>query len=65
MGDETPVMENVKRALKPQGGHFIKDRKVEIFVGVVLFLIGSLLMFDAFDSRGKKMPWPMGALAPW
>lgn len=58
-------MENVKRLLKPRGGHFIKDRKTEILLGVILFMVGALLLYDAFDARGKKLPWPAGAVAPW
>ena len=57
-------MENVKRRIKPNG-HFIKDRKVEIVLGVILFLVGALLLYDAFDARGKKVPWPASAIAPW
>jgi hypothetical protein len=57
-------VDNVKRAIKPRG-HFIQDRKTEIILGIVLFMAGALLLFDAFDARGKKMPWPMGAVAPW
>jgi hypothetical protein len=57
-------MENIKRRVKPTG-HFIKDRKLEIFVGVILFLVGALLVWDAFDGRGKNLPWPLGAIAPW
>jgi hypothetical protein len=57
-------MENVKRTIKPHG-HFMKNRKAEIALGVVLFLIGALLVYDAFDARGKHIPWPLGAIAPW
>jgi len=57
-------MDNVKRFVKPKG-HFIKDRKVEILVGLVLFLVGSMLIWDAFDGRGKKVPWPGGAIMPF
>lgn len=57
-------MDNVKRAIKPSG-HFINNRPVEIGLGIILFLIGALLVFDAFDGRGKKLPWPLGAIAPW
>jgi len=57
-------MDNVKRLVKPNG-HFINNRKVEIILGVILFLVGALLLYDAFDARGKKMPWPSGAIAPW
>jgi len=57
-------MENVKRHIKPTG-HFIKSRPVEITLGVILFMIGALLIWDAFDGRGKQLPWPLGAIAPW
>jgi len=57
-------MENIKRAIKPTG-HFMKNRRTEIALGVILFLIGALLVWDAFDGRGKKLPWPLGAVAPW
>lgn len=57
-------MDNVKRAVKPRG-HFMKNRKTEIMIGVILFLVGALLVYDAFDARGKKIPWPLGAVAPW
>lgn len=45
--------------------HLIEDRKTEIFVGLLLFLIGAVLIYDAFDRRGKKVPWPGGAILPW
>jgi hypothetical protein len=57
-------VDNVKRLIKPQG-HFIQNRALEILIGVVLFLAGALLVYDAYDARGKKLPWPGGAIAPW
>jgi hypothetical protein len=57
-------VDNIKRLVKPSG-HIIKDRGMEIFLGLILFLAGALLLYDAFDARGKKMPWPAGAIAPW
>jgi len=57
-------VKNVKRLVKPHG-HFIQDRKVEIVVGLLLFFVGALFLYDAFDGRGKEMPWPASALAPW
>lgn len=57
-------MDNVKRAIKPRG-HFVKNRKTEIFLGIVLFMAGALLIWDAFDGRGRKVPWPGGAILPW
>jgi len=45
--------------------HVFQDRKIEIILGVFLFAIGALLVYDAFESRGKKIPWPLGLVAPW
>ena len=57
-------MENVKRLVKPHG-HLIQNRSTELFVGLILFLAGSLLLYDAFNGRGKPLPWPTNKLAPW
>lgn len=57
-------MDNIKRVIKPHG-HFINDRKVEIFIGLLLFFTGAIMLWDAFDGRGKKVPWPGGAIMPW
>lgn len=57
-------MDNLKRAVKPQG-HFMASRSWQITIGIALFLIGALLVYDAFDGRGKKIPWPLGAITPW
>lgn len=57
-------MENIKNKVKPRG-HFIQNRKAEITIGIILFLVGALLVYDAFDARGKNLPWPLGAIAPW
>jgi len=58
-------VENVKRLVKPGGGHLIKDRKTEIVLGLILFFAGCLFLYDAFDARNKKMIWPLSGLAPW
>lgn len=57
-------MQNIVRRLKPRG-HLIENRKAEITIGAFLFLIGVALLWDAFDGRGKKLPWPASGLAPW
>jgi hypothetical protein len=57
-------MDNVKRLIKPRG-HFMQNRMLEILIGIVLFMAGALLVYDAYDGRGKKLPWPAGAVAPW
>lgn len=58
-------MDNVKRLVKPNGGHLIKDRRTELFLGFLLFFVGALLLYDAFNGRGKPLPWPTNKLAPW
>jgi hypothetical protein len=57
-------MQNVVRKIKPHG-HLIEDRKVEIIFGLLFAVVGCLLLWDAFDGRGKKLPWPTNVLAPW
>jgi hypothetical protein len=64
VGPEGHLVDNVKRAIKPTG-HFFKNRRTEIILGIALFLVGALLLFDAFDARGKKIPWPASAVTPW
>lgn len=54
----------VKRRIASRG-HLIKDRKKEIVIGLVLAVVGMILLWDAFDGRGRKMPWPASGLAPW
>lgn len=46
-------------------GHFIQSRGTEATIGFILAIVGMILIWDAFDSRGKKLPWPLGGLAPW
>lgn len=45
--------------------HIIQNRKYEIALGILLFVCGAILIFDAYDARGKKVPWPASVLAPW
>jgi hypothetical protein len=56
--------QSVKTRLKPRG-HLIESRGVEILVGVVLFIVGAVVLWDAFDGRGKSLPWPVSAVLPW
>ena len=57
-------MDNVKRLVKPRG-HFINDRRTELLFGFLMFAFGALLLFDAFNGRGKDLPWPANKLVPW
>lgn len=45
--------------------HLMADRRTEMFVGFILAFVGGILLWDAFDNRGKKLPWPLSGLAPW
>lgn len=58
-------MDTIHNKIRKPGQHYMKNRKAEIALGIVLFLVGCLLLYDAFDARGKKLPWPAGGLAPW
>jgi hypothetical protein len=55
---------NLKQVVKPKG-HLIESRSTEIAVGLLVFIFGCILLWDAFDGRGKKMPWPAGGIMPW
>lgn len=56
--------DSLKRIIKPQG-HLVKNRRTEIIVGLIALLLGVVLLWDAFDGRGKKMPWPASGMMPW
>lgn len=57
-------MDNVKRLIKPNG-HFIQNRKTELIVGLIVFVAGALLLWDAWNGRGKNAPWPLGGILPF
>jgi hypothetical protein len=48
-----------------QGQHFVKDRRIEIGLGFLAFVIGSYLLWDAYDNRGKNMKFPLGSFMPF
>lgn len=48
-----------------KNGHFLSSRGWEITIGAVLAIVGMILLWDAFDGRNRKMPWPLSGLAPW
>jgi uncharacterized membrane protein HdeD (DUF308 family) len=56
---------NPVTAAKDPGYHFMRNRTLEISLGFLAVIVGCLLLIDAFDSRGKKMIWPLSGLAPW
>lgn len=46
-------------------GIWIKDRKFELCLGILLFAVGAALVWDATDNRGKPLPFPLGAITPF
>jgi hypothetical protein len=46
-------------------GHVIENRWGECALGFVALVIGAYLVWDAFDNRGHKLPWPLSGLAFW
>lgn len=43
----------------------MRNRAWEMAIGFAFVVIGCILLWDAFDNRGKKMPWPISGLQPW
>lgn len=35
----------------------IQSRKLEVAIAIAFVLLGSFLLWDAFDNRGKDLPW--------
>lgn len=35
------------------------------WLGLGLFLLGAIWLYDAYDGRGKQGPWPLSTLFPW
>jgi hypothetical protein len=45
--------------------HLMQNRRMEIALGLLAFVIGCILIYDAYDARGKRLPWPASGLTPW
>ena len=45
--------------------HIIQDRNTEIIIGLFIIILGCFMIYDAYDARGKRLPWPASGLAPW
>lgn len=43
----------------------MKNRGAQIALGLLIFIVGSLLLYDAFNGRGRPIPWPASKLTPW
>lgn len=44
--------------------HPISDRRVELVVGVALFVAGAWLVHDSYEGRNKKRPFASKLLLP-
>lgn len=42
----------------------IRDRGVELALGVALFLAGAWLIHDAYEGRGKNRPFAASLILP-
>lgn len=38
---------------------------MELVIGIILFIAGAMLLWDAWNGRGKDAPWPIGAILPF
>jgi len=55
---------NIKNKLSPNGP-LIRNSKAEGVLGFLLLILACVLIWDAFDNRGKKLPWPVSGMLPW
>lgn len=49
---------------KPLKKHYM-PRGWEMFLGFAFALIGIWLLWEAYDNRGGKAPWPLSAFLPY
>lgn len=58
-------MSSIAERLIDPNQRIMQNRGLEIVLGFVAVILGCLLLYDAYDARGKKMIWPLSGLAPW
>lgn len=46
-------------------GHYIADQRAEVAAGVLAFLIGAVLLHDAYEGRGRDQPRLMRPFSFW
>lgn len=44
------------------GRPVIADRRTALLAGGALVLLGSYLLYDAYEHRGRTRPWPLRLL---
>lgn len=45
--------------------HPIKDQRKEVVIGFILFIVGVLLLYDAYDRRNNEKPLLMKLITPF
>lgn len=45
--------------------HLIRHQPTAVIVGGVLVVAGALVLYDAWDGRGKRTPWFLRWAFPW
>jgi len=48
--------------MKQPRKHVIQNRMLEIVVALSFAIAATYLLYDAFNWRGKDMPWPFSGL---
>lgn len=44
---------------------FIANKTTALLLGWVSFAFGALVLYDAYDRRGGKAPWPLSGILPF
>jgi hypothetical protein len=55
----------VARYLENHKAHIIQNASTELWLGVGLYVVGSILLWDTFVQRGRSAPWPLGMATPF
>lgn len=42
-----------------------QSQTTAIVVGAVFFTVGCLCLYDAWERRGQRTPWPARMFTPW
>jgi hypothetical protein len=53
------------RYLERHKTHILQSARAEMWIGVGMYAIASVLLWDAFIQRGDSAPWPLGVVTPF
>lgn len=43
---------------------WIRDKRAAVLLGLALFVAGVVVLWDAYERRGGRAPWPLRAFLP-